>query len=71
MKITEEALTGTAEQKRELVMQFDLLQDIFFSSVMEDKAAAEYVLRLCTGIKDLKIIESKTQESIRNLFGKD
>lgn len=49
MKIRYEDLTGTFEQKKKLVGQFNLLQDIFFSAVMQDKAAAEYVLRLCTG----------------------
>lgn len=70
MKIRHEDLTGTFEQKKKLVGQFTLLQDIFFSAVMQDRAAAEYVLRLCTGISDLRIIESDTQKSFRNLYGK-
>lgn len=37
---------------------------------MKDKEAAEYVLRLCTGIPDLMIVSSDIQKSLRNLFGK-
>lgn len=70
MVITEEGLTGTFEQKKALVQQFNLLQDLFFAAVMQDKAAAEYVLRMCTGIRDLRIIESDTQKTFRNLYGK-
>lgn len=70
MKIRHEDLIGTFEQKKKLVMQFSLFQDIFFSAVMKDKEAAEYVLRLCTGIPDLTIVSSDIQKSLRNLFGK-
>lgn len=70
MKIRHEDLIGTFEQKKALVMQFTLFQDIFFSAVMKRKDAAEYVLRLCTGIPDLTIVKSNIQQSLRNLFGK-
>ena len=58
MKITQEALTGTFEQKKELVSQFNLMDDDFFAVVMQDKDACEYVIRKLTGKEDLKIIES-------------
>lgn len=70
MKIRHEDLIGSFEQKKNLVMQFSLFQDIFFSAVMKNKDAAEYVLRLCTGIPDLTIVSSDIQKSLRNLFGK-
>lgn len=70
MIIRHEDLIGTFEQKKNLVMQFNLFQDIFFSAVMKDKDAAEYVLRLCTGIPDLTIVSSDIQKALRNLFGK-
>lgn len=70
MKIRHEDLIGTFEQQKALVMQFTLFQDIFFSAVMKRKDAAEYVLRLCTGIPDLTIVNSNIQQSLRNLFGK-
>lgn len=45
MKINHEDLVGTIEQKKKLVSQFTLFDDTFFSAVMQDKDAAEYVLR--------------------------
>ncbi len=70
MKIRHEDLIGSFEQQKNLVMQFTLFQDIFFSAVMKNKDAAEYVLRLCTGIPDLTIVSSDIQKSLRNLIGK-
>ena len=49
MRITDETLMGTFEQKRELVRSFTMFDDDFFAVVMEDKAAAQEVLRVLTG----------------------
>lgn len=70
MKINHEDLIGSYEQKKKLVSQFSLFQDIFFSAVMKDKDAAEYVLRLCMDMPDLTIVSSNIQQSLRNLFGR-
>jgi predicted transposase/invertase (TIGR01784 family) len=70
MKIRHEDLIGTFEQKKKLVSQFTLLDDTFFSVVMQDEDTAEYVLRLCTGIPDLKLIKSNIQKAVRNLVGR-
>ena len=70
MEIRHEDLVGTFEQKKKLVSQFTLFDDIFFSVVMQDKDTAEYVTRLCTGIPDLKLINSNIQQALRNLIGK-
>ena len=67
MRITDETLMGTFEQKRELVRSFTMFDDDFFAVVMEDKAAAQEVLRVLTEIPDLVVKEIKTQYSIRNL----
>lgn len=67
MRITDETLMGTFEQKRELVRSFTMFDDDFFAMVMEDKAAAQEVLRVLTEIPDLVVKEIKTQYSIRNL----
>lgn len=67
MRITDETLMGTFEQKRELVRSFTMFDDDFFAVVMEDKAAAQEVLRVLTEIPDLTVKEIKTQYSIRNL----
>ena len=65
MVIRHEDLIGTFEQKKALVSQFNLMDDTFFSVVMEHNDAAEYLLTQLLG-KPVKIIENKTQYSIRN-----
>ena len=67
MRITDETLMWTFEQKRELVRSFTMFDDDFFAVVMEDKAAAQEVLRVLTEIPDLIVKSVKTQYSIRNL----
>ena len=66
MVIRHEDLVGTFEQKKALVAQFNLMNDTFFSVVMEHNDAAEYLLTQLLG-KPVKIIENKTQYSIRNI----
>ena len=66
MRITDETLMGTFEQKRELVRSFTMFDDDFFAVVMEDKAVTQEVLRVLTGIEDLTVLDVKTQYSIRN-----
>ena len=56
----------TYEQKRAMVAQFNLMDDTFFSVVMRDKAACEYLLTKLLGMP-LKVIENKTQYSVRNI----
>lgn len=68
MKITHESLIGTFEQKKALVADFNLLSDDFFSVVMKDKAACEYVLSVLLGEK-VKVRQTRTQYAIRNLTG--
>lgn len=65
MVIRHEDLIGTFEQKKALVAQFNLMDDTFFSVIMEHNDAAEYLLTQLLG-KPVKIIENKTQYSIRN-----
>ncbi len=66
MVIRHEDLVGTFEQKKALVAQFNLMDDTFFSVVMEHNDAAEYLLTQLLG-KPIRIIENKTQYSIRNV----
>ena len=66
MIIRREDLYGTYEQKRALVAQFNLMDDTFCSVVLEDKAACEYSLTALFN-KPIRVIENKTQYSIRNL----
>ena len=66
MVIRYEDLMGTYEQKRALVSQFNLMDDTFFSVVMRNKAACEYLLSALMH-KTVSVIEHKTQYSIRNI----
>lgn len=66
MALEREDIIGSFEQKKKAVAQFNLMDDTFFSVVLEDRAACEYLLKKLLG-KDLHIIESKTQYSIRNI----
>lgn len=65
MVIRHEDLVGTFEQQKALVAQFNLMDDTFFSVIMEHNDAAEYLLTQLMG-KPIKIVENKTQYSIRN-----
>ncbi|MCM1335071.1 MAG: hypothetical protein NC237_08465 [Eubacterium sp.] len=49
MVIRQEDLIGTFEQKKALVAQFNLIQDTFFSVVMEHIDAVEYLLTQLLG----------------------
>lgn len=66
MVIRHEDLVGSFEQQKALVAQFNLIDDTFFSVVMEHNDAAEYLLTHLLG-KKVRIIENKTQYSIRNI----
>ncbi len=66
MVIRHEDLVGSFEQQKALVSQFNLMDDTFFSVVMEHNDAAEYLLTNLLG-KPVRIIENKTQYSIRNI----
>ena len=59
-------LLETYEQKRAAVANFNLMDDTFFSVVMSNNAACEYLLTKLLGMP-LKVIENKTQYSIRNI----
>ncbi len=61
---------STFEEKKALIGKLNLFNDLFFSVVMKDKGAAEYVLNMCLGRNDLKIIKYDIQFSIRNLAGR-
>ncbi|MCD7812336.1 MAG: PD-(D/E)XK nuclease family transposase [Ruminococcus sp.] len=69
MRIDHASLIGTFEQKREQVRKFNLMDDDFFTMVMQDKGAFEVMLRILTGREDLHVKEVRTQYAMRNLVG--
>lgn len=68
MTVTEitDDLNGTLEQKKRFVAQFNLMDDTFFSVVMENKDACEYLLTALLGRPVKYIRSNKTQFSINN-----
>ncbi|MFI3214942.1 MAG: PD-(D/E)XK nuclease family transposase [Eubacteriales bacterium] len=52
------------EEQNNKILRFQMISDIFFSKVLEDKKACEEVLRIITG-KIFEIEEVKSQYSIR------
>ncbi len=58
------------EVKKQQIREFVLWDDTFFSVVMEDKDACEEMISVITQRDDLKIIENKTQFSMRNADSK-
>lgn len=47
----------------------NLTSDLFFSVVFEDHLALQDVLRILTGICDLRVMRTEPQRSYRNLYG--
>jgi predicted transposase/invertase (TIGR01784 family) len=68
IEITREKLFGTFEQKKEIVSQFNLLDDDFFAVVMRNKEACSYTLSKLLDT-ELEVIDVQTQYSIRNMAG--
>ena len=66
LKIEHSKLIGTFEEKQAIVEQFNLMDDNFFSVVMKNTAACEYMLTVLLG-KPIKVLENGTQNVIRNL----
>ena len=66
LKIRHEDLIGSYEEKRKLVSEFDLMDDIFFAVVMEDPKACEYLLSKLLK-KQIKVQKNKTQYSLKNI----
>ena len=55
------------EDRKAVIAAMNLTSDIFMSVVLEDISACEYVLRILMNMPDLKVVEVKTQYSIRQI----
>ena len=51
------------------IQKLNLTSDLFSSVVFEDTLAVQDVLRILTGIRELKVIRVEPQRSYRNLYG--
>ncbi|MCC8098407.1 MAG: PD-(D/E)XK nuclease family transposase [Eubacterium sp.] len=58
-------------QGAEEIRRSNLLSDTFASIALEDIPACQYVVRMLTGIKDLTVIEVKSQYRLLNMTSKD
>ena len=67
MAICEEDLIGSYERKRAMAAQLNLMDDVFFSVVLEHRDAANYLLTQLLG-RPITVIETKTQYSVRNIL---
>ena len=61
----------TREAQLAAAREMNLFSNVFMSVALEDPAACAYVLKILTGIKDLQIIEVRTQEHIAKLASRD
>ena len=60
----------TLEEKREKVAGFNVMDDVFFQKMMEDKEVCEEILRIILEDSKMRVIECVPQASIKNLNGK-
>lgn len=51
----------TSREQQELIQQMNLMDDVFFQKVAEDKAVCEEILQIILQKPDLKVIEAQTQ----------
>ncbi len=66
MAAEEKVFNDDEEQRRALVARLNLMDDIFCSVVLEHKDACEYLISALLG-KKIKLLNYKTQYSIRNI----
>ena len=60
----------TLEEKRRKVAKFNVMDDVFFQKMMEDKEVCEEILRIILEDSGLQVIECIPQASIKNVAGK-
>lgn len=69
--------TGTRSRiaKREMLVaqarKFNLLSNVFMSVALDDKAACQHILRILTGMKDLIVLEVRSQYRMSKITSHD
>lgn len=51
--------------------QFNLLSNVFMSVALDDKPACQHVLRILTGMKDLSVLEVRSQYRVSKISSHD
>lgn len=57
----------TEIEQQALIQQLNVIDDLFFQKVAEDKAVCEEILRIILQKPKLKVIEAQTQRFLRNI----
>ena len=60
----------TLEEKRQKVAKFNVIDDVFFQKMVEDKEVCEEILQIILENPKLRVIECMPQVSIKNVTGK-
>ena len=68
---TEQSRITTREKLIEAGKEYNLLSDAFMSVALRDIPACQYVLRILTGIKDLKVCEVRSQYRVSKIESHD
>lgn len=67
---TEEEKQKLHEEDLKRVSEFRLMDDTFMRVVLKNNLkAAQYILRVVTGLSDLELISEKTQEDMKRVTG--
>ncbi|MCM1219617.1 MAG: Rpn family recombination-promoting nuclease/putative transposase [Lachnospiraceae bacterium] len=56
----------TLEEQMELVQSLNVMDDIFFHKIAEDREVCEEILRIILEMPELKVIQSQVQRFLRN-----
>lgn len=57
----------TSTEQQTLIKQLNVIDDVFFHKIAEDKAVCEEILRIILQKPKLKVIEAQTQRFLRNI----
>ena len=66
-----ESILAARDRRVTEARKFILLSNVFMSVALDDKDACEYVLKILTGIKDLKVKEIRSQYRISKIHSHD
>ncbi len=66
-----ESILAARDRRVTEARKFNLLSNVFMSVALDDKDACEYVLKILTGIKDLKVKEIRSQYRISKIHSHD
>lgn len=69
--MTDNSIIRSREENIARARQFTLMSDVFMSVALKDIPACQHVLRILTGIKDLKVTEVRTQYTIPKITSHD